>query len=201
MKLIYSTASPYARAARIVVRELGLLDQVEEIFQHPFEDPAQLISFNPLCKVPCLIDDSGQGIFDSQVICEYLDAQASDKLFKAIQQDWHLRTLYSLTRGIIDSCVAWQQDKMRGKEGESEFWQKRYISSIERGLNYLQKQLTKFPQPTSALDINLMVILDYLDFRHPEYEWTERHSELIEWHQPRQQRPAFADNLSHAQCC
>ncbi|WP_251358770.1 glutathione S-transferase [Kangiella sp. TOML190] len=198
MKLIYSTASPYARTTRIAVRELGLQEQVEEIFQHPFEDPAQLISFNPLCKVPCLIDDKGNGIFDSEVICEYLDAQSGNQLFKEIHQDWHLKTLYSLTRGILDSCVAWQQDKMRGKAGESEFWQKRFISSIERGLNYLQKQLASFPEQVSALQINLVVILDYLAFRHSEYEWTERHPELIEWHQIWQQRPAMLDTFPTA---
>ncbi|NVJ68025.1 MAG: glutathione S-transferase [Gammaproteobacteria bacterium] len=198
MKLIYSTASPYARTARIAVRELGLLQQVEEIFQHPFENPAQLISFNPLCKVPCLIDDSDTGIFDSQVICEYLDVKAGNILFGAINNDWHLKTLYSLTRGILDSCVAWQQDKMRGEAGASEFWQQRFISSIERGLNYLQKQLSNFPKSFSALDINLMTILDYLYFRHPEYEWQEQHPQLVNWYQQRRDRNSIVETMPTA---
>ncbi len=183
MKLIYSDASPYARTVRIALRELDLESQVEEIFQHPFENPAQLISFNPLCKVPCLIDEQDNGIFDSQVICEYFDQKGGQKLFKEINKDWNLKTLYSLTRGILDSCVAWQQDKMRGTESESEFWQKRFISSIERGLNHLQKNLDSFPKQFSALHINLVTALDYLNFRHPEYEWQEQHSKLADWHQ------------------
>lgn len=181
MKLIYSTASPYARTARVAVRELDLLDRVEEIFQHPFDNPAQLISFNPLCKVPCLIDENGQGLFDSQVICEYLDEQSSGKLFKYINNNWELKTLYSLTRGILDSSVEWQQDRMRGVEGESEFWQQRYKASIERGLNYIQKKLGLFPKEFSALHINLICALEYLEFRHPDYEWQELHTELKEW--------------------
>lgn len=198
MKLIYSTASPYARAARIALRELGLLNRVEEIFQHPFENPAQLISFNPLCKVPCLIDEEDQGIFDSQVICEYLDTKADNQLFKDIHPDWQLRTLYSLTRGILDSCVAWQQDKMRGENNESEFWQKRYLSSIERGLNYLQKRINELPENFSALHINMLTILDYLDFRHEDYEWQEKHSELIEWHQHFSQRESVITTMPSA---
>lgn len=195
MKLIYSHASPYARTARVALRELGLETQVEEIFQHPFENPAQLISFNPLCKVPCLIDNEGNGIYDSQVICEYLDHNADGHLFGAINADWNLRTLYSLTRGILDSCVAWQQDKMRGVEAESEFWQRRFISSIERGLNHLQKQKASLPKEFSALHINLVTILEYLDFRHPEYEWQEQHANLVGWYQNIKDRASIVNTI------
>ena len=146
MKLIYSTASPYARTARIFVHELGLGEQVEEVFQHPFENPAELIEANPLCKVPCLIDDEGKAIFDSQVICEYLDALAGPRLFKEIHKDWHLKTLYSLTRGLLDSAVAWQQDKMREPGQRSEFWQERFIKSIDRGLEYFEQRLDELPK-------------------------------------------------------
>lgn len=195
MKLIYSTASPYARTARIAVRELGLQERVEEIFQHPFENPAQLISFNPLCKVPCLIDEANNAIFDSQVICEYFDSLCDNQLFTEINQDWHLKTLYSLTRGILDSCVAWQQDKMRGEEGESDFWQARFISSIERSLNYLQKKLASFPDGFSALDINLITILEYLDFRHPEFEWQESYPTLLTWYLQRKDRNSIQETI------
>lgn len=191
MKLIYSNASPYARTVRVALRELEMLERMEEIAQHPFDNPAQLISFNPLCKVPCLINEDGKGIFDSQVICEYLDSKANNQLFSDINQNWQLKTYYSLTRGILDSCVAWQQDKMRGKIGESEFWQSRFISSIERGLDFLRKKINELPKEVSALTINLVTILDYLDFRHPEYDWQERHPELIDWYQIWSKRESF----------
>lgn len=193
MKLIYSNASPYARTARIVLRELDLLDQAEEIAQHPFDNPAQLISFNPLCKVPCLIDDSGNGLFDSQVICEYLNSYANGNLFCEINNDWNLKTYYSLTRGILDSSVAWKQDKMRGDKGQSEFWQDRFVKSIDRGLNYLQKRLGAFPEAFTALDINLITALDYLNFRHPDYEWQERHHDLVGWYNQRKDRNSIVD--------
>lgn len=190
MKLIYSTASPYARAARIFVHELGLTNQVEEVFQHPFENPVELIDANPLCKVPCLVDDKGDAIFDSQVICEYLDFQTGSRLFKEINKDWHLKTLYSLTRGLLDSAVAWQQDKMRA-ELQSNFWQERFIKSIDRGLAYFELRLTELPKDFSAIHVNVIAVLDYLDFRHAEYQWQTKFPQLKSWWQTYKEKPSI----------
>lgn len=191
MKLIYSTASPYARTARIFVHELGLSEQVEEVFQHPFENPEELIQANPLCKVPCLIDDEGNAIFDSQVICEYLDSKAEHRLFKAISNDWHLKTLYSLTRGLLDSAVAWQQEKMRETQQQSDFWQERFIKSIDRGLQYFELRRDELPAEFSAIHINLITVLEYLDFRHPDYQWQTKFSELKKWWNLHKEKPSI----------
>lgn len=191
MKLIYSTASPYARTARIFVQELALQDKVEEVFQHPFENPKELIAANPLCKVPCLITDEGQAIFDSQVICEYLDSLAGNQLFKVIVDDWHQKTLYSLTRGLLDSAVAWQQDKMREPEQRSEFWQERFIKSIDRGLEYFEQRLDELPKEFSAIHVNLITVLEYLDFRHPEYRWQTKLGKLQNWWLGYKEKPSI----------
>ncbi len=191
MKLIYSTASPYARTARIFIQELGLQEEVKEVFQHPFENPEELIAANPLCKVPCLITDEGQAIFDSQVICEYLDSIAGNQLFKDISHDWHQKTLYSLTRGLLDSAVAWQQDKMREPEQRSEFWQERFIKSIDRGLEYFEQRLEELPRDFSAIHVNLITVLDYLDFRHPEYQWQDKFEILKKWWVAYKEKPSI----------
>lgn len=191
MKLIYSTASPYARTARIFVHELDLSEQVEEVFQHPFENPEELIKANPLCKVPCLIDNEGNAIFDSQVICEYLDSKADNRLFKNISNDWHLKTLYSLTRGLLDSAVAWQQDKMRDEKQQSEFWQERFIKSIDRGLDYCEQDLSKLPKEFSVLHINLITVLEYLDFRHADYQWQSKFPNLKDWWLEHKEKPSI----------
>lgn len=191
MKLIYSTASPYARTARIFVHELNLSEQVDEVFQHPFENPEELIQANPLCKVPCLIDDKGNAIFDSQVICEYLDSKAGSRLFKAIANDWHLKTLYSLTRGLLDSAVAWQQEKMRETQQQSDFWQERFVKSIDRGLAYLEQRLYELPSDFSALHINLVTVLEYLGFRHSEYQWQDKFPKLKDWWLVHKEKPSI----------
>lgn len=194
MKLIYSTASPYARTARVALRELGLTDRVEEIAQHPFDNPPQLISFNPLCRVPCLVDENQKAIYDSQIICEYLNDYAKGNLFRGFGENWQWKTWNSLTRGLLDSAVAWQQDKIRDV-GPSDFWQKRLESSIERGLSELQKKTSEFPENFSILDINLVALLDYLDFRHASYEWQEKHPALITWKENFTQKTAFIETM------
>lgn len=193
MKLIYSEASPYARAARMAVRELGLVAKVEEVAYHPFDNPQELIEANPLCKVPCLIDDNGMSIFDSQVICEYLDELGGEdsKLFTAVNASWQLKTLYSLTRGLLDTSVALQQDKMRG-DGQSDFWQQRFHAALDRGLIYLQKHLASYPKQFEVLSINTVALVSYLEFRHPEYRVLEKYTKLQMWYEELQNRSSVA---------
>ncbi|AOE50856.1 glutathione S-transferase [Kangiella sediminilitoris] len=193
MKLIYSTASPYARTARIALREIGLTKSVEEIEQHPFDNPKELIEANPLCKVPCLIDDKGMAIFDSQVICEYLDqfSDETSRLFKEVDNSWQLKTLYSLTRGLLDTAVALQQDKMRG-EGQSDFWQERFTGALDRGLKYLQTHLASYPKRFEILAINTVALVDYLEFRHPELRVMDKFTKLQMWFDEQQSRSSVA---------
>ena len=196
MKLIYSPISPYARAARMVVREHDLTSKVEEVAHHPFDNPKELIEANPLCKVPCLIDGKGMSIFDSQVICEYLDALAdSDKpLFYDIDNDWQLRTLYSLTRGLLDTAVAFQQDKMRG-EGRSEYWQERFLNALDRGFKYLQTHFASYPKRFEILSINTVALVNYVEFRHPEYQVLEKYTKLQMWYDEQQSRSSVAQTI------
>ncbi|WP_223670246.1 glutathione S-transferase [Kangiella shandongensis] len=196
MKLIYSTASPYARAARMAIRELGLTKTVDEVEHHPFDNPRELIDANPLCKVPCLIDDEGMSIFDSQVICEYLDQFADDssRLFKDIDNSWQLKTLYSLTRGLLDTAVALQQDKMRG-EGQSEFWQERFNKALDRGLAYLQTHLASYPKRFEILAINTVALVNYMEFRHPEYRVLEKFTKLQLLYEEQQNRSSVAQTV------
>lgn len=196
MKLIYSGISPYARAARMVVRELGLTQKVEEVEYHPFDNPPELIDANPLCKVPCLIDDNGMSIFDSQVICEYFDQfeQESSRLFKDVNADWQLKTLYSLTRGLLDTAVALQQDKMRG-EGQSDFWQERFNKALDRGLGYLQTHLASYPKRFEILSINTVALVNYVEYRHPEYRILEKFTKLQLWYAELQNRSSVAQTV------
>jgi len=199
MKLIYSDASPYARTARMVVRELGLEDKVTEVAYHPFDNPRELVEANPLCKVPCLIDENGMSIFDSQVIGEYLDAKKGGEslLFKDVNNDWQLKTLYSLTRGLLDTAVALQQDKMRG-DGQSEFWQERFYGALDRGLAYLQRHLASFPKRFEILSINTVALVGYLKFRHPEYSKLESFTKLNMWCDEQKSRLSVAQTAPKA---
>ena len=77
MKLYYSHTSPYSRKVRLVIRENGLSEQVTEVLCNAFEDSAILSKMNPLGKIPTLVLNNGETLFDSPVICQYLDRDAS----------------------------------------------------------------------------------------------------------------------------
>ena len=73
MQLFYSPTSPYARKCRVVARERGLMSGIEETSCNPYDNPEALQAKNPLTRVPALVLDDGTALFDSPVICEYLD--------------------------------------------------------------------------------------------------------------------------------
>ncbi|WP_335917624.1 glutathione S-transferase N-terminal domain-containing protein [Shewanella chilikensis] len=86
MQLYYSTASPYARVVRVIARELGLA--LDEKLVNPFDNSDELLSVNPLGKIPCLLLDDGAALFDSEVIARYLDARFGQDRFFGPQKNW-----------------------------------------------------------------------------------------------------------------
>ncbi|NVJ60687.1 MAG: glutathione S-transferase N-terminal domain-containing protein [Gammaproteobacteria bacterium] len=176
MKLYYSNASPYARTAQVVLREIAIdnaeLDpQVIEVPTHPFDNEPEFLTANPLGKVPCLILESGQSVFDSEVICQYLDAKFNHgKFWQPIANDWQLRCIYSEISGLLDLAVALRQEKMREAESlRSDFWWSRFESGLSRGMQWLTKRITEVPESINLININLICLMDYLSFRHPEF--------------------------------
>ncbi|MCL1078107.1 hypothetical protein D5R81_09400 [Parashewanella spongiae] len=100
MRLLYSDASPYARMVRVAVHSLKLSEQIEQHIVNPFENNHELITCNPLGKIPCLILNDGGSIYDSEVIMRYLDAAFGEsKLFQKTV-DWQFATDFSLLKGL-----------------------------------------------------------------------------------------------------
>ncbi|WP_444899833.1 glutathione S-transferase N-terminal domain-containing protein [Microbulbifer sp. VAAC004] len=180
MQLFLTYSSPFARKTRIVIEELKLHSRVSEVFSHPFHNTNDLISNNPLGKVPCLTLDNGNVIMDSEVICEFLDKQLGDgHLSSAIDNDWNLKTLYSVSSGLMEILVHRQVEKIRGREGlQSEFWWQRYNSAINRTLDFFEARVLQFPQTFCLLQIALGSALSYLDFRHEDFNWRKDRPQL-----------------------
>lgn len=101
MKLFYSPVSPYARKIRVLAIELDLFEKIEWIESHPFDDEAQLLSANPLGKVPVLQVD-GNSILDSVVICDYLQNLSEQKQSAPNPNYWKHRTQISMAQGVLD---------------------------------------------------------------------------------------------------
>ncbi|MEO0730138.1 MAG: glutathione S-transferase family protein [Pseudomonadota bacterium] len=184
MKIITAGPSPYGRKVKLTVLMKGLQDQVT--FQAadtlPVENP-ELQKSNPLAKIPVLITDSGMAIYDSKVICEYLDSQvATPVLFPGDgPMRWDVLTLGALADGILDAALLLVYEKrFRPEEKWVANWQTRQQLKIDGALDHLEQQPPTWPTSPRYGDLTLACALGYLDFRH-EGKWRDGHPRLVSW--------------------
>lgn len=194
MKLYFANTSPYARKARIALRELSLLPAVEEIFQNPFEDSPALEASNPLKKVPCLITQDGQAIYDSPVICAYLSSRSNTtSLHPTGKTCWSVLTGEALADGILDAAFALVMERRRPEAQRSEDWQARWQASIDRSVTSLDADLHAFRGEITIAQVALGAALGYLDFRLPDIDWRTGRGELADWFAAFSARPSMQD--------
>lgn len=192
MKLYYANTSPYARKARVTIIEKGLDDRIETIFQNPFEDSADLVAANPLKRVPALVDDTGIAIFDSPVICAYLDTFGEGaKLIPEGNNRWATLTGEAMADGILDAAFAIVMERRRPEEQQSEMWFGRWESAISRTLDAIEADLSSFEGEISLAQIALGCALGYLDFRLPDLEWRPGRTRLKFWFKENEKRPSM----------
>ncbi|MBV1908938.1 MAG: glutathione S-transferase N-terminal domain-containing protein [Kangiellaceae bacterium] len=194
MKLFYTKSSPYAACVLATIAELKAEHLIELVESAPFENAPEFILSNPLGKVPCLIDE-GMPILDSEVICDYIDANISGGLlFEDIYANWHLKTFYSICSGLIDASVNLRIETLRDQEGiKSEFWWQRHSEAIERTLLEIETRLSTLPEKFSIIHIAIFCALGYLDFRHPHIKWRENRLGLVEFYDSIQSRECFSN--------
>ncbi len=182
MKLYYSSASPFARLARVIIRLLDI-KTVDELAINPLENPEVLLDANPLGQIPCLILDDGAPIYDSEVIARYLDAEfGSHDLFDVKTACWVNRSQFALVKGMLDAAVRLRQEHLRVKEkADSLYWRERYEQAILRGLKEFERLGIASYQDRSATTIALVCLLEYLDFRHPKLPWRNVAPGLALW--------------------
>ncbi|MEO1693607.1 MAG: glutathione S-transferase family protein [Pseudomonadota bacterium] len=184
MKLITAGPSPYGRKAKMAIQMKGLQDHVEVVAADtlPVENP-ELQKSNPLAKIPVLVTDAGQSIFDSKVICEYLDAQVvSPVLFPGDGPlKWEVLTLGALADGILDAGLLLVYEKrFRPEEHWVADWQKRQQLKIDGALAHLEQQVPAEGVTPHYGDLTLACALGYLDFRF-DGAWRSDHPKLVAW--------------------
>jgi glutathione S-transferase len=193
MQLFFAPPSPFARKARLVIRERGLTG-IEEIPVNPFDMPANLVAANPLSKVPTLILDDGSALYDSQVICEYLGSLGSGPaLVPPTGADrWRVLRRHALADGILDQAFNTACEINRRPEHErSPDWIKRWCTAIDRGLGVLDLEIGEWGDSVTLAHIGAACMLSYLDLRLSALvEWRGRHANLARWH------TAFAQRAS-----
>jgi glutathione S-transferase len=172
MKLYFSPTSPYVRKVRVVAIEKGLADRIELVPANPWPDPAAVSVANPLGKVPALVLDDGTTLYDSPVICEYLDSlvPARPLVPREGLERWQVLRRQALGDGILDAAVAIVLERRRPEAERSVSAQQRSADAIRRGVAAMAGEL----RPPAALfdlgQISLAVALAYLAFRLSDLE-------------------------------
>ena len=193
MKLYCSPTSPYARKVRIVAVERGLAAMIEEITATPFENPV-VAAANPLSKIPALMLDDGTALYDSPVICEYLDSLgAPPRLIPAAgDARWTTLRLQALADGIMDAAFSLVMELRRPEPQRSEEWLIRWQGNIMRAVTATVAEPARTSPELNLGQITLACALGYLDFRHPAIGWRDAAPDLTPWFETWAARPSFA---------
>jgi glutathione S-transferase len=182
----------------MTAREKDLMPMIEEVAVNPWGDDdiiAELHAVNPLGRVPALMGPSGEGYFDSRVICAFLDAQGQEPRLVPESGPDRFRVLRAeaLADGILDSAVAHVLEGRRPEGQRSEQMQQRCRLAIGRGLSALREALPYLPRSISLGHIAFATVLGYLDFRLPQIEWRNGHEGLEGWYAEVSARPSFIE--------
>jgi glutathione S-transferase len=192
MKLRYSPTSPYVRKVMVVAIETGLEDQIEIVPTDPWDSDTDLPADNPLGKVPALLTDDGLTLFDSPVICEFLDTlHDGQPLFPPVgEARWKALRWQALGDGILDACVMRRvEQKFRKKHLQSLEWIARQQRTIERSLEELNRGLSQ--NSVTIGHVSVGCALGYLDLRFPEDEWRALCPSLAIWYEIFSQRSSM----------
>ncbi len=183
MKLYYSATSPYARKVRVLIIEQGLQQVVSLDQSDPMAERAAAKIGNPLSKIPVLELDDGSSLFDSPVICEYLDHQAGgDALLpRDGTRRWNVLRAQALGDGILDAALSLVMESRRPEAERSTFWQDRWTAAIHRGVDAIAEDVARDMETFDLGRITYACALGYLDFRLPELDWRGPHPGLADW--------------------
>lgn len=192
MKLYMTGTSPFARKCRITARVKGVA--LEEIAADPYANAPELMACNPIVQVPSLVAEDGLPINDSQAICEYLDAVGTGPRLLPADGPARLRVRRLETHGnaALEMGVKLLLELRRPDGERSPTWIARWTTHLGRALDALEAARPD----AAALDMGVItagVALDWIDFRHPDYDWKTGRPNLVALQAALEALPSFAD--------
>jgi glutathione S-transferase len=202
MKLIGAVTSPYARKVRVVMAEKKL--DYQFILEDVWSATTQIADSNPLGKVPCLVMEGGEALFDSRVIVEYLDTLSPvGKLIPTMGRERaEVKTWEALADGLCDAAILARLEATWGgrtAEQRSQVWIERQMGKITASLKAMSQGLGERAYCTgthfSLADVAVGCALGYLDFRFPQINWRSDYANLTRLAEKLATRPSFVDTL------
>ena len=195
MKILFSPFSPYVRKCLVAAHELGLNDKLQLLPSnaHPVNRDQEIIRDNPLGKVPTFYSDDGQVLYDSRVICEYLDDLAGGSLFPPSgAARWQALTLQSLGDGMLDAALlARYEDVARPEALRWPDWRAAQLDKAETALTHLNARPALLAHRVDIGAIAVGCALWYLDLRFADFGWRDRHLQVAQWYASFRERPCM----------
>ncbi len=200
MKIIGSNTSPYVRKVRIVMAEKKL--DYQFVTEDVWSPQTSIHASNPLGKVPCLVMEGGEAVFDSRVIVEYLDTLSPvGKLIPpGGRERAEVKTWEALADGLLDAALTARMEAMwtgRADAQRCQAWIDRHLDKIQHALKAMSQGLEDKPFCSgihlSLSDIAVGCAVGYLDFRFPQIDWRTPYPNLHKLYEKLAQRASFQD--------
>ncbi len=193
LKLHWSPKSPYVRKVMICAHELGVLDRLELVrsVAAMLKPNPGLMRDNPLSKIPTLVRPDGLVLFDSVVICEYLNELAGGSLFPA-QGDakWQAQRWHAFGDGLLDALILWRNERERAQPLQP--LMDAFELKVTDSLALLEREAEALAAaPFSIGTLTVGCALGYMDYRFDAYGWRQRAPKLADWHATLCERPSL----------
>jgi glutathione S-transferase len=195
VRLYHSPTSPFARTVKVVLHEAGLLGRVElrAVGGTPLDPGTMPLAQNPLGKLPVLERPDGPALYDSRVICRYLDDLGGGRLYPAGPRLWETLTLEATAHGIAEAALLMVYEvRVRPAEQRSEAWVEAQWSKVARALDAVEgRWMAHLAGPLDCAHVAVGCALGYLDFRHAERGWRTGRPGLAAWEARFAERPSM----------
>ncbi len=200
MKLHWSPRSPFVRKVMIFAHERGLADRFERVrtVVAMTKPNAALMQDNPLSKLPTMVLDDGRVLFDSFVICEYLDGlhAGAPLLPKSGPERWEVLRWHALGNGLLDMLVLWRNERDREPQRQLEELLEAFAAKHAATLARLEAEAVALETAPFRLGhIAIVCALGYLDFRFAGMDWRSAHPRLGAWFDAQSRRPSVQNTV------
>lgn len=199
MKLYYSAGSPFVRKVLVTAIECGFKDQLTLLPTNPHQSPPEFVALNPFSKVPTLVLHDGTVLFESLLICEYLDDLAGGGVVlpRSRAQRWQVLRKHALGNGLMEASVLRRVESLRAKETDREKNLARQIAVTQRALDSISAGAQTLGAELELGNLSIAIALGYLDFRFPADCWREGRSQLALWFEQYSTRSSLLATVPH----
>jgi glutathione S-transferase len=191
--LRYLPHSPFVRKVLVVAHEKQLADKLEVVEAHVFDSSDPIHSENPIGKVPSLVRDDGSVLYDSNVICEYLDSKLPDPRIFPLGGEERLTALRrnALGDGLSQAATWGMRERIREEGEKSDTYIAYFDRTISKCLNAANREVGEFEAQPAIGEISISCALSYIDLRFPDLDWRQDFASLGSWYDIFCRRPSM----------